>query len=258
MANPKFLGCNLSLATYTWSAGVNTSYPVSNLKNGFPDIYSKSNATTLSQYITIDFGSAVAIDMGIVDGTNFASVGADNGIKLQYNTNDDANWADAVTVGTFTASNSVQSLAFATQTKRYWRILFDSTGALTAEPYIGNLFLGTSLNFEKTQQWGCVVQMPVHNVSTSEALDGRIRSAVTALGRYIWEMDFKLQSDAFVTAWRTFLSTVKNNGVPFYYIDSNSAIWCVVLDSNYNPTTMFRYNLNDTARLKIKTILAIY
>jgi hypothetical protein len=258
MSNPKFLGQDLSIPTFTWSAGVDSSYPVTNLQNGFTDIYSKSNALTASQYITIDFGSAVAINMGLVDGNNFASIGADNGIKLQYNTNDDTNWADAVTVGTFTASNAAQLLSFATQTKRYWRILFDSTGALVAAPYISNLFLATSLDFEKTQQWGCVVQMPSHNVVSSESLDGRIRSAITAGGRYNWEVEFKLQSDTFVTAWRTFLLTVKNSASPFYYIDSNSAIWCVVFDSNYNPTTMFRYNLNDTSKFKLKTVLANY
>ncbi len=258
MAFPKFLGCDLSIPTYTWNSGVDSLYPVSNMKNGYPDIYSKAGTTTLAQYILIDFGTAVSFNAALVDGINFSSVGADNGIKFQVNTNDDTNWADAVTLGTFTASDSAQMLTFATQSKRYARILFDSTGALVAKPYIGNLFIGTTLDFEKSYQWGAVAQMPTHNVNTSEALDGRIRSAVNAGGRYIWELEFKLHSDSFITSWRSFLLTVKNSAAPFYYIDPDGAIWCVVLDANYNPATMFRYNLNDLQKLRIKTVLSNY
>ena len=58
MANPYFLGCDLSVPTYTWSAGVNASFPVSNLATYFEADLSKSGATTAAQFITIDFGSA--------------------------------------------------------------------------------------------------------------------------------------------------------------------------------------------------------
>ena len=57
MANPKFFGCDLSVPTYSWSAGTNASYPVTNLKNYFPDIKSKSAATTAGQSFVIDMGS---------------------------------------------------------------------------------------------------------------------------------------------------------------------------------------------------------
>jgi hypothetical protein len=258
MSNPKFLGVDLSIPTYTWSGGVDASYPVSNLKNAFPDIYSKSNILTKDQYLTIDFGTAVSCNCAALDGANLVAAAADIGVRLQYNTNDDTNWADAVTVDTFQYTDATQQLAFNAVSKRYWRIIYNSTVDLVAKPYIGSIYLGTSLDFEKTQQWGCVVQMPSHNVATSEALDGRIRSAITAGGRYNWEIEFKLQSDTFMTAWRAFLLTVKNSGTPFYYIDSNGSVWCVVFDSAYNPMSMFRYNLNDTAKFKLKTVLANY
>ncbi len=262
MANPIILGVDLSVPTFNWktSAGVdnnNSSFPTSNLKNGYPDIVSKSNSTDAGQYLLIDFGSAVSCNALALDGINFSGI-ADINVKLQTNINDDTTWTDASDITEITQNNNAQLITFFVQTKRYWRILFSSTAPLTAAPQIGNIFLGTRTEFDSTQQWDYVPQMPSHGVVQSEALDGRLRGAITAGGRYNWEMEFKLQSDTILSNWRTLLNIVKNNGIPFYFKDEDGNVWCVLFDANYNPGRAFRYNLNDIVRFKMKTVLANY
>lgn len=262
MANPIFLGVDLSIPTYTWktSAGAdnnNTSYPTSNLKNYYPDSVSKSNSTDANQYLLIDFGSAVSCNAIAIDGINFNGLVSID-ITLQVNTNDDTTWTDAVSVVSLDQTNSAQLKTFTAQSKRYWRILFSSDASLAALPQIGNLFLGTRVDFDTTQEWNYISQMPTHAVVQSTALDGRVRTATTAGGRYTWEFEFKLQSNTVMSNWRSFLNIVKNNGLPFYYKDENGNVWCVMLESNYNPARAYRYNQNNIERLKLKTLLANY
>jgi len=259
MANPKLMAVDLSVPTYTWSGGADSSYPVSNLKNYFSDIYSKSDVLTADCYLQIDMQSAVTVNRVIVDGTNFASVAVDVGIKFQYNTNDDTNWADAVTVDDFAASNSAQQMSVNSISKRYWRVFFSSTVPLAVKPYIGNIFIGTTLDFEFTQQWGFHTNMPDFTDVTSEsrALDGRIRSAQTAgpIRKHKINFDDKnAQSDALITSFLAFLATAKQ--FPFYYIDNNSVIYCVKWSRGFNPYEAYRYNQNKIPDLQMESILA--
>lgn len=252
MANPYFLGCDLSVPTYTWSATVNSSYPVSNLATYIVTDVSRSNATTQDQYFTIDLGSALACDTAIVDGTNFASVGADEGLKLQYNTDDDTNWADAVTVGTFTATSAVQKLTFSTQTKRYWRILFDSSGALSAAPQIGNIFIGTRTAFDSTYEWDFARGNKEYETQESTSLNGLIRMSQSFAGRKRWDLQFRLQSNTFKSSFDTFIDTVRGKLRPFYFVDVDSAIYYVHLDSDYNDVRGYRYDMNNL-RIELKS-----
>lgn len=255
MANPYFLGCDLSVPTYTWSVGVNASYPVSNLKTYFIADRSRSNATTAGQYLTIDFGSAVACDSFIVYGSNFASVVADVGIYLQYNSNDDTNWADAVTVATLSAFSFTQIHTFNSVTKRYWRILFSSSAPLAAAPEIANIFLGTRTQFESTYEWDFSAANPDHVTAETVSLNGDIRMSQSYAGRRKWSLQFRLQSNTFLGSWNTFIGVVRGKLLPFYFVDVDSNVYYVHLDSDYVDVRRNRYNQNNlTIQLKSQTV----
>ena len=254
---PKFLGCDLSVPTYTWSVGVTSGYPVDNLKNYFPDSVSRSNATTDAQYLTIDFGTAVSCNYVILHGHNFETLGLpSNEVLLQTNTNDDTNWADASTVVTITADVDPIGYSFNAVSKRYWRLLFSKGSALSAKPEIGNLFLGTTLDFEKPHEFKHYTNMPSSVTSKMRSLDGRMRTAQTYGPIRRHRATFRLHSDAFVALWRTFLATVGNDALPYYYIDKDSGLYLVNLTSGFTPAESFRYNLNDIATLEMESTLA--
>ena len=260
MANPKLLACDLSVPTYTWSEGPNTSYPVSNLKNGYPDIYSQSLNTDQNQWFVIDRGSALPADTLIVDGHNWSGI-ADTSINLQYNTPDDGTWGTPTNINAdiTPASDNVFAVSFNSVSKRYIRVVFGSTVALTAAPKIGNIYLGTALTFETTQTYGYFTNMPDFSEVTvnSRALDGRARSAMVAGPIRKHKINFdqgNVQTDTLKTAYLTFIETAKMN--PFYYIDNNSAIYCVKWARGFNPYEAFRYNQNKIPDLQMESVLA--
>ena len=258
MASPYFLGCDLSIPTYTWSAGVNSSYPVSNLATYFASDVSKSNATTSDQYITIDFGSAVSCNTIVIAGQNFVEVNPDTAIKLQTNTNDDTNWADASDVVTLAAtgaySNSPIVKTFNAQSKRYWRIVFTSTCAVA--PQFGNIFLGTRLAFESTYEWDFAKENPEYETAETVSLNGDIRMSQSFAGRKRWDLLFRLQSSTFRTAWDTFIGIVRGKLRPFYFVDTDgTTINYVHLDADYTDVKGYRYNQNNlNVKLKSQTV----
>jgi hypothetical protein len=245
MANPYFLGCDLSIPAYTWSAGVNTSYPVANLKTYFVTDVSKANAKTQDQYLLVDLGSALATDTVVIDGHNFGAVGADEGLKWQYNTNDDTVWDDAVTAVSFDNNSLAQSKTYSAVTKRYWRLLFDSSAALTVEPSIGNIFVGTRLQFEKTYEWDYARANKEFATSETQSLNGDIRMSQTFIGRKKWNLSFKLLTDAFKVLYDAFVDVVRGKLRPFYFIDADGSVNYVHFENDYNEMKSFRYNLND-------------
>ena len=254
MASPYFLGCDLSLATYTWSAGAHASYPVTNLATYFASDVSKSNATTADQYITIDFGSATACNTIALGNTNFSTVAPDTKIALQYNTNDDTTWADAVEAVEIAISNSDQVLTFSSQTKRYWRIIFTSTVPLAVAPQIGNLFLGTRLQFESTYEWDFARNNLAFETVETTSISGALRMSQTFTGRKRFDLVFRLQSDTFKSSFDTFNGTVRGKLRPFYFVDTNSSIYYVHLDTDTPTPKGYRYNQNNF-NISLKTQL---
>lgn len=248
VTEPFFVGIDLSTPAFTWSAGENTAKPLANLKTFYPDKVSGSNGTADSQTLLIDQGSAVPCNTIIIHNHNFDLLNLPSvKVTLQTNTNDDTNFADAINVAAVPISEDPLVYTFTETTKRYWRILFTKGSALSAAPETGNIYLGKSLDFEFTQQWGYFLDMPesVNNVGRTQ--EGRIHSAEHyTIARH--ELEFKLHSDAFVTAWRSFLRTVKENGRPFYFIDNKMNIWFVNFEKSFIPAKNMNCNLNDIVR----------
>lgn len=246
---PKLLGVDLSLVTFAWSAGVNSSYPLANAKNYYPDSKTRSNGTGAGQTLTMTYGSAITPNLVVIHGQNWASLGATS-VKLQY---DDGAWQDAATFDI--VDNNVQTKAV-TGTGTNWRVLFSKGSALSAAPEIGNIFLGTSLNFEKPQEFNSYTNHPENQTARMRNLDGRLRTAQTYGAIRKHQATFRLQSDSFVTSYKAFLATVGNDGLPFYYQDKDSNLYLVNLSKGFNPYEAFRYNLNNIATLEMESTLA--
>lgn len=249
MATPKFLGVDLSLVTYAWSAGVNSSYPLANAKNYYPDSKTRSNGTGAGQTFTMTFGSSISPNLVIIHGQNWASMGATS-VKLQY---DDGAWQDAATFDI--VDNNVQAKVV-TGSSANWRILFSKGSALSVAPEIGNIFLGTSLDFEKPQEFNSYTNQPSHQTNKSRAIDGRLRTAQSYGAIRRSTASFKLHSDAFIALYKTFLATVRNDGAPFYYIDKDSNIYLVNMEQGFNPYESFRYNLNNIQQIPLESTMA--
>lgn len=248
MANPKFLGVDLAVPTYSWSEGVNASYPLANLKTYYPDQKSRSNGTTDNQTFDIDFGAAVSLNQLVVQGCNFDSLGAGATVTLQYLS---GTWqAIPISLSTPANDSTARTLSFGATSAQLWRLIFARGSALAAAPEIGNIFLGTSFDFEHTQEYGYLSDMPESIADQKRSLDGRIDTTeLYGISRH--EIEFKLVTDALIVLWRAFLRTVKNNARPFYYIDNNSALWLVNFEKSFNPARAFRYNLNDIVRFTL-------
>lgn len=260
MASPKFFGVDLSSPTYTWSAGFNASYPVSNLKTYFPDQKSRSNAVTAGQNFKIDFGVAVACNTLIIQGHNFAAVIADT---VSLEADDNAGFASPeliIAAITVASATEIVLQTFASKSYRYWRLVYDCAGPLAAAPEIGNIFLGTTLDFETTQQWGFYTNVPQSpKVSRLRSLDNRLRTALVGNDIRRHKISFdqnNSQTDALITSYLAFLATTHNGAVPFYYIDNNSAVYLVNFEKDYNPYDAFRYNKNKIPDLSMESTIA--
>jgi hypothetical protein len=241
MAVPKFLGMDLStMSNITWSAGVNSSYPVSNLQTYFAADITKSNATTDAQTLTFQLSATLTANAVVISGQNFASLGASS-VKLQFF---DSTWQDAVT---FTISdNNTQWKTFSSQTSDQWRILFTKGSALSTPPQIGNFFLGTSLDFDYSYDWDFAKANKQYSTSVVTSLDGRIRASQAYQGRKMYDLKFRLLSDSNRTSWLTFVNTVRGPLYPFYFIDvDGTTIDYIHFVDELQNMTGYRYNQNN-------------
>lgn len=248
MANPYLLGADLSVQTYTWSAGVQTAYPVTNLKTYFVADVSKSDGLGAYQAFDIDMGSAVTCNTIVIDGSNLASLQPEAGtlvVTLIVNTNDDITWTDPETATTLTNTNARQVKTFNSITKRYWRIVFGCDATLAAKPELANVFLGTRLQFESTYEWDFSKANKEYQTNETMSLNGDIRTSQSFAGRQRWDLLFRLQSDTLKTAWNTFLGIVRGKLRPFYFVDADSTINYVHLDEDFTDVKTIRYNQNN-------------
>lgn len=257
MANPKLLGVDLSVFAFTWSEGANASYPVTNLLNGYSDIYSQAANTDADQYVVIDRGSALPADTLIVDGHNWHDI-ADIALRLQYNTPDDGTWGTPTSINANInpADNNAFAVEFGSVSKRYVRVLFNSAAPLTAAPKAGNIFLGTRVEFETTQMPGYYTNVPANIVTRSRATDGRLRVAENYAPIRRHKISFtegNMQSDALITSYIAFLDAI--GGKPFYYVDHKGAIYLVVFGKDFNPYNAEMFNQNKIPDLEMESVM---
>jgi hypothetical protein len=231
MANPKILYSDVSAYVCSSSAGTNATYPLTNLNNYMVNSY-WVGSTTVSQRLVFDIGVAIPVTDFVIDGHNLTGVGAS--VSLQSATN------AAFTTGIETICSLDEDddvplhVSFASTTKRYFAIYYTPSGV--AAPRIGNIMIGTPLEFTTPYDNGFKPDVPEHNTTEFMTLSGQKRTSQQYKARLVWELKFSLQSTALKTAYQTFVRTVRGKMYPFYFIDTDgTTIRYMNLDSDYNP-----------------------
>lgn len=247
MNYPQILYTNLN--SYTFSSSV-ASNDINNLKNYYPDSVWQSSVTTDHQYLYITLGFATDISTFIAHNTNMSSVMSSGNIKLQY-ANDQNFTSGVTTLVTLSVSSNVHKETFGSVNKQYFRIWY--SGSVNTYPYIGNLFLGTPLTFTYAEDWGRKSNY-VYNTTEAASISGRIlTSGQNTIGRHIQELNFSLQNETFKTNFVNFIRD--NRKRPFYYTDSNSVTRLVLMEGDYQPIEVIKWNLNSLKSLKLKTLI---
>lgn len=259
MANPKILYQDLSAVTFSSSVGTNASYPVTNLKNYIATSYWSGSAVTAGQRLIIDLGVDTAVTTVIIDGHNFTGCGADQSVKIQYAT--DANFTTGVTNWSgdiAQADDTTVSTTAATTTKRYWAIIFNSSVPLTVPPRIGNIFIGTPLEFTTPYDYGYRTENAEYITTQKTSLNGITRTSQMYKGRIVYELTFNTQDNTLRSGYQTFVRTVRGKMFPFYFIDDDGTTRYMHMTSDYSPVVTTQYGQNNIETLAMKTQQSTY
>lgn len=260
MSNPILLATDLSGVTFNWQYGATTSPAIQELKDYYPDTTSLSPGGTFDPtYLLIDLGTPRLVNTLVID--EFTKPSNIYQMNIYYNTNDDTNWADEVIwdgVNLPYNQNKIYQ-SFTSITKRYFRIRFVDAGTLGSAPKLGNVFLGKRLEFETTQQWGYMHNVPDWSEGTSQsrAADGRARSAEVFGPIRKFQIAFGTnarQSDGLIAQYLNFLSVARMR--PFYYVDHAGNINCVRWSKTFNPYKAVHVDQNTIDTLEMESVLA--
>jgi len=251
MANPIFVGMDLSLLTITASNTEDAAFPLANLKTYFARDQWRSSSLADNQWLKFDLGSAKAIDSVVVQ--NFGNI-ADTGMTtLQYDSADSSSFSSPVTATTFGETPDPQYLAFSSATKRYWRIIFGTTADY---PRLGNFFLAKRLDFGAPYSNPFEGGNPSHETAEAIALDGSLRTSTSYLGRKRWLLNFlagNALTDATLAEFRTFFALVGGKLLPFYFLDTDgTTLKYVHFDTDKDPSVTIGYNKNEIRQLTLK------
>lgn len=260
MANPKILYTDLSEYSFSSSHGTNASYPLTNLNNYRLNSYWSGSSTAQGQRLIIDLGADTSVTTVIIDGHNFTGCGADQSIKIQYAT--DQAFTSGVTNWSSDIAQSDDTTVIATAasvSKRYWAIVYNSGGALTAAPRIGNIYIGTPLTFTTPYNYGYKTENAEYQTSEKQTLSGIKRSSQIFKGRIVYELDFTYQDSTFVTDFQTFVKTVRGKLYPFYFIDTDgSTVRYMNLESDYVPVSVPSYGFGNVDTIVMKTNQSVF
>jgi hypothetical protein len=251
MSNPRFYAGELAAVTFTMSATENASFPLSNLSNYVPSDVWKSSALTANQTLKIDFGSALARDSVVIDGHNFNAI-ADVGVYLQYDGSDDPAFSNAQVAATLSGGgNGRLKFVFASQTKRYWRIIFSSAAPLSDYPYVGNVFVAKEVDVGFTYIYPYSTKNEDTPSSVRRAVSGIARSTRVFGAVTKFKIVFDVLPDTFRTAWLRFHQKVIGK-TPFYFYDTDDSGWYVFFTDPVDVET-FTYDRNRTTELNMET-----
>ncbi len=248
--NPQILYTNYSNYSFTASNG-NTNNDVSNLYNYYAEDFWQSSNTGSNQYLQINLTSATPVNTVIIHNHNMDTIIETGSIKFQCA--DNIGFTSNVTdLATITATDNIlYNDSFNSVTKQYYRVLY--SGSLNDSPMIGNIFIGTPISFSGTYDWNYKKGNYEHVTTEKVSLSGRIKTSQVMDGRLKFELNFKLLTEQFK---QDFITFVKNNRgkTPFYFIDVDGITYLVVLENNYQPVDVVKWNYNDVNNLTMKAV----
>jgi hypothetical protein len=252
MANPKIYYTDLSTYSVTASAGDIATHTSGSLRDyNYSTYWQSPNAN--SQNLIIDLGSAKTVTHVVLANHNFYSTFTPNG-TLQLAGCLSSNFV-STTYDEYTAwIQSDDDVVYefpAPFTARYLKFFWD--GTLTTAPKAGEIWFPTELEFDTPYQFGYKKDNPEYVTSEKVALDGTILTSQAYAGRYLWELNFALQSNTLATNFKTFHRAVRGKLYPFFFLDADGTTVRYFHIEDYVPITTRRYNLNDIETLIFRT-----
>ena len=253
MSNPIFYPGRLAGVAFTGSEAADASYPLTNLSTYDPDDKWQSNTTAANQTLNIDLGSAKTVDFVAFENHNFDAI-ADLSIKLQYDSADNPAFSSPADAYTMSGHGNGRLIAAVSSvSKRYWRIMFASTGALSAKPYLGNLFIGEKFAPAYTFVFPYSAKNERFTTARARSISGKLRTAYSFGGILTWKIRFDMMDNTWLAAWLKFHQAVKGAACPFYYTDQDGATWYVALSNDSNDAESIRYQLNSGSDLTMES-----
>jgi hypothetical protein len=172
------------IATVTASTA-NSSYPASNVQVHLITKLYKTLGTQATEALVFDMGSAVPVTACILYATNFD--GTETNCKIQGNSAD--SWTSPAFSEDLTADGTTLSATFASQTYRYWRVVFTKANATDIRS-IGRVFIGTYVDTQEPD-WGGFKRTIDETTIIGQSLGGQ-EYAYRKDQRYILELDFSI------------------------------------------------------------------
>lgn len=136
-----------------------TGYDAASMVSGRQSNVWQSDSIVSTQYIYIDSGFAINVDIVAIHNHNFSSGGT---AVVEYETDDtlsSGNWTSATEAATFTYRAGSMYVTFGNIQRRYWRIKI--TG-INSEPVVGEIVMGQATQMDKAFRWGVVETVMPH------------------------------------------------------------------------------------------------
>lgn len=266
MSHPTFLQGNLIGAVMSNSAGSeDASYPLSNLLTYNPKLKYVSPNTTADQWVKWDFGQAITVDAVGIFKNNFATLAATS-LLIKIECSSDNFAADTTVFYSGLESPSGDDdvpivFSAATQSKRYWRIRWYASSALSAPPWLSAVLFGTAFSFGFRYDFGAEIEDKDHDaVISKETLSGTTRkSQFISGGRTVYRVKFSLFNHSVKASWRLFLDGIQTSLRPFYYMDSYSAAIdeadYVSIDETYVASKWYRAAWNNLEQFTMRSVI---
>ena len=198
-------------ATLTYSATATTNYPETNLQDRYLNTYFM-DAPAGNVTLKIDFGATRACDYLIL-GKFYASGSGSLRYDLHYGTADNGTDFEnaALADKALTAAYVTYYEAITSQTKRYWRLTFESSGGTLQDIRGAVIYLGTKITLSHSPELD-VAQSADYLVNVNQGVGGiRSGSIDNTTVRRLWSYPWKLLSETDKTNLQTFRDSVYMN-----------------------------------------------
>lgn len=220
MAKIRFLYNDLAAAAASVAAASSavSSLPAANAQNPDRTLVWRSSTGVGDAWVSFDLGSAQSVTAVAVANITIHPGGS---AKVQWST-DNASWTDYGALPAADVDTAVTFVFGGTFSKRYWRIYFTNTGAVSSFVEAGYVFVGTY--FEPTINVSVPIAAPTDTLSKIvESLDGQ-RSTTTRRQRVTGAWKWGDIPDADLTTLQTIYRTC-DIGIPLFQVLDTTRSW---------------------------------
>ena len=223
--------------------------PMSNLLDRNPNHVWKSS-DMLAQSLSIDLGTARAVDTLVFGNNNLHDVIGANSVTVQGKLNSGDAWTTWATIpaATFYSYGNIEVEA-TSQTFRYWQITFP---AMTGIPQIGNLSIGARAEISQPPD-SQSEHGETFKTNSRRSVNGTPYSSQPFAGIETWKWNWSNINQADGDALLTLANSVRGMMLPFYMIDQNGLCGPpVYLNADENLLKRKSYNYSDAPAIELE------